>query len=78
MTKVFDTSTLQGLRAAERFKTRLNNTCQSVNVYAIGLNRVQIVGLGTLQHSPANLDQSQDSVSPAQFETVDQMSRKGN
>ncbi len=42
--KIFDTSTLQGLKAAERFKARLNNTFESVNVYAVGLNRVQIVG----------------------------------
>jgi FMN-dependent NADH-azoreductase len=43
--KIFDTSTVQGIRAAERFKARLNNTHDSVNVYAIGLYRVQIVGL---------------------------------
>jgi len=46
-TKIFDTSTIEGLKAAERFKARLENMCQSVNVYAIGLDRVQIVGRNT-------------------------------
>lgn len=45
--KIFDTSTLQGLKAAERYQARLYNKYQSVNVYAIGLYRVQIVGLRT-------------------------------
>ena len=43
--KVFDTSTLAGLKSAERYKARLENTYESVNVYTIGLYRVQIVGL---------------------------------
>jgi predicted nucleic acid-binding Zn-ribbon protein len=43
--KIFDTGTVKGLQAAERFKEKLNNEFESVNVYAIGLYRVQIVGL---------------------------------
>ena len=43
--KIFDTSTVQGLKAAERFKALMNNRYESVNVYAIGLTRVQIVAL---------------------------------
>ena len=43
--KIFDTSTVQGLKAAERFKALMNNRYESVNVYAIGLARVQIVAL---------------------------------
>lgn len=42
--KVFDTSTLAGLKAAERFKARLENSYDSVKVYTFGWNRVQIVG----------------------------------
>jgi len=47
--KIFDTSTVQGLKSAERFKARLNDKYQSVNVYAIGLCRVQIVGLKAIE-----------------------------
>lgn len=43
--KIFDTTTVQGIKAAERFKMKMENAYQSVNVYAIGLNRVQIVAL---------------------------------
>ena len=43
--KIFDTSTIQGLEAAERYQARLYSKYESVNVYAIGLYRVQIVGL---------------------------------
>lgn len=43
--KVFDTSTVQGIRSAERYKALLNNKFESVNVYALGLFRVQIVGM---------------------------------
>lgn len=42
--KMFDTSTLQGLKAAERFKARLNDAYESVTVYRIGWDRVQITG----------------------------------
>ena len=45
VSKIFDTSTVDGIEAAERFKTRLENAYDSVNVYALGLYRVQIVGL---------------------------------
>ena len=45
MTKTFDTSTLKGIKAAEQFKARMNDRFESVTVYAIGLNRVQIVAL---------------------------------
>ena len=44
-TRTFDTSTLKGLKEAERFKAKMENLYESVNVYAIGLNRVQIVAL---------------------------------
>jgi hypothetical protein len=43
--RMFDTSTIKGLEQAERFKARMENLYESVNVYAIGLNRVQIVAL---------------------------------
>lgn len=43
--RIFDTSTIKGLKDAERFKAKLNNRYNSVIVYHIGLNRVQIVGL---------------------------------
>jgi hypothetical protein len=49
MTRIFDTSTIQGLKAAERFKARMNEKFESVNVYAIGLTRVQIVALRPVQ-----------------------------
>lgn len=45
MTKTFDTSTIKGIQQAERFKARMGNLYESVNVYAISLNRVQIVAL---------------------------------
>ncbi len=43
-TKLFDTSTLQGLRSAERFKARLDNDGFSVTTKPVGLTRVQITG----------------------------------
>jgi hypothetical protein len=46
MTKIFDTSTVKGIKAAERFKARMNERFESVNVYAIGLFRIQIIALG--------------------------------
>jgi hypothetical protein len=45
MTKIFDTSTVKGIGQAERFKAKMENQFESVNVYAIGLSRVQIVAL---------------------------------
>jgi hypothetical protein len=45
MSKVFDVSTVKGIKAAERYKAMLNNKFESVNVYAIGLTRVQIIGI---------------------------------
>jgi hypothetical protein len=54
MTKTFDTSTLVGLKQAERFKMRMENTYESVNVYAIGLNRVQIVALKPINKARAS------------------------
>ena len=50
MTKSFDTSTIKGIQQAERFKARMENTHESVNVYAVGLNRVQIVALLKSKH----------------------------
>ena len=37
MTKVFDTSTLQGLKAAERFQQRAYSLYESISVRPIGL-----------------------------------------
>lgn len=45
MTKIFDVSTIQGIRTAERFKDRMNDEFDSVSVYSLGFNRVQIVAL---------------------------------
>ena len=45
MSKIFDISTVKGIQAAERFKARMNDRFESVNVYAIDLTRVQIVAL---------------------------------
>lgn len=43
-TKVFDTSTLKGLKAAERFKAMLENKALSVTTTPVGLDRVRIEG----------------------------------
>lgn len=40
--KTFDTSTLAGLKRAERYKARLENQFNKVTVTAVGLNRVNI------------------------------------
>jgi hypothetical protein len=40
--RVFDTSTIDGLKAAERYKTALENKYDKVITMPIGLNRVQI------------------------------------
>ncbi len=42
--KQFDTSTVQGLKSAERYQNRLYSLYNSVQVLTIGLYRVQIVG----------------------------------
>lgn len=42
--RIFDTGTIEGIAEAERYQARLYDKYESVNVYAIGLNRVQIVG----------------------------------
>ncbi len=42
--KVFDTRTEAGLKAAERYKTLLNNQYESVEVLTLGLTRIQISG----------------------------------
>ena len=42
--KIFDTETLQGLKAAERYQNRLYNKYERVEVKAIGLTRVQVIG----------------------------------
>ena len=54
MTRTFDTSTLVGLKQAERFKMRMENLYESVNVYAIGLYRVQIVALRPINKARAS------------------------
>jgi RNase adaptor protein for sRNA GlmZ degradation len=41
--RVFDTSTLQGLKQAERFQNRMYNLYESVTVQSFGLNRVRIL-----------------------------------
>jgi len=51
MTKIFDISTVKGIKAAEQFKARMNNRFESVTVYAISLTRVQIVALRPIQAS---------------------------
>ena len=43
MVKVFDISTVKGIKAAERFQTLMYSLFNSVTVRPIGLNRVQIV-----------------------------------
>jgi hypothetical protein len=48
--RIFDTSTVKGVADAERYKARLENNYASVNVYAIGFYRVQIVGQGGGRH----------------------------
>ena len=42
--KDFDTSTIQGLKAAERYKAMLNNKCDKVQVLTLGLDRIRING----------------------------------
>lgn len=42
--RVFDTSTEAGLKAAERYKTRLENKYDKVTTTPAGLNRVRIEG----------------------------------
>ena len=44
--KAFDTSTLYGLKQAERYQAKLHNKYDSVTVQAIGLYRVLIIGKG--------------------------------
>ena len=48
MTKIFDTSTVEGIKQAERFKMQMENEYKSVNVYACGFYRIQIVALGPI------------------------------
>jgi hypothetical protein len=42
--KIFDTSSVQGLRQAERYKTKLENKYDKVTTVSLGLNRVRIEG----------------------------------
>ena len=56
--QIFDTSTVEGLKKAERFKAKLEKDYDSVNVYAIGLTRVQIVGLRPRSEQPSNRGQN--------------------
>jgi len=44
VSKTFDTNTVRGLQAAERFKQRLENKYDKVNTVAVGLDRVRIEG----------------------------------
>jgi hypothetical protein len=43
-TKRFDTSTIDGLKAAERYQWRLYSKYNNVTVATLGLNRVEITG----------------------------------
>lgn len=63
--KIFDTSTLQGLQAAERYQARLYNQYDSVTVRAIGLDRCEVIGRKPtfVQHNPDNHGQAGDIVS---------------
>ena len=47
--KTFDTSTIQGLKTAERFKVKLENQYDKVIVTAIGFNRVRIEGRASIK-----------------------------
>ena len=42
--KVFDISTIKGLKSAERYKRRLENVFDKVTVTTFGLSRIQIIG----------------------------------
>lgn len=42
--KIFDISTLEGLKAAERYQNRLYQKYEKVVVATIGLDRVKIYG----------------------------------
>lgn len=42
--KTFDTSTIEGLKAAERYKTKLENKYDKVVTTTVGLDRVRIEG----------------------------------
>ena len=42
--RVFDTSTEAGLKAAERYKVRLENKYDKVKTTPVGLDRVRIEG----------------------------------
>ena len=42
--KDFDTSTLKGMKAAERYKSRLNEQYDKVEVMTTGWNKVRIIG----------------------------------
>lgn len=46
VSKTFDTSTLAGLKSAERYQARLYNLYDKVTVTPIGFNRVCITGRG--------------------------------
>jgi hypothetical protein len=53
--QIFDTSTSAGIAKAERYKARLNNLYETVDVHAIGLSRVQIVGRKHKGENPGEL-----------------------
>ena len=42
--KSFDTSTIEGLKQAEKYKAKLENKYDSVTTKPVGLNRVLIQG----------------------------------
>ena len=42
--KIFDTSTIKGLKQAERFKARLENKYDRVTTIPVGLTRVRVEG----------------------------------
>jgi hypothetical protein len=47
--KTFTTRTLQGFRAAERYKARLDNKYQKVTVTVLGLDNVRVSGTNPIK-----------------------------
>lgn len=55
--KTFDTSTLAGLKSAERFKTRMENKYENVTTVSKGLFGVVITGRN--HNGPADISQAE-------------------
>ena len=52
--KTFDTSTIEGLKTAERYKRRLENKYDKVRTTPVGLDRVRIEGVSANQDLDPN------------------------